>query len=32
MNGYELTKELRDAFYVQPILMVTAKDQQEDME
>lgn len=32
MNGYELTKELRDAFYVQPILMVTAKDQLEDME
>ncbi len=32
INGYELTKELRDASYVQPILMVTAKDQLEDME
>lgn len=32
MNGYELTKELRDTFYVQPILMITAKDQLEDME
>lgn len=32
INGYELTKELRDASYAQPILMVTAKDQLEDME
>lgn len=32
MDGYELTKELRDARYTLPILMVTAKDQIEDME
>lgn len=32
MNGYELTKELRSANYMMPILMVTAKDQMEDME
>ncbi|EGD48078.1 two component transcriptional regulator, winged helix family [Ruminiclostridium papyrosolvens DSM 2782] len=32
IDGYELTKELRDASYAQPILMVTAKDQLEDME
>lgn len=32
MNGYELTRELRAARYTLPILMVTAKDQMEDME
>lgn len=32
MDGYELTRELRDARYTLPILMVTAKDQIEDME
>ncbi|MCR5335022.1 MAG: response regulator transcription factor [Synergistes sp.] len=32
MNGYELTKLLRDAHYQLPILMITAKDQMEDME
>lgn len=32
MDGYELTKELRDARYNIPILMVTAKDKMEDME
>jgi len=32
MNGYELTKQLRDAAYTLPILMITAKDQMEDME
>lgn len=32
MNGYELTKALRDANYDLPILMVTAKDQFEDMQ
>lgn len=32
MNGYELTKELRYANYNMPILMVTAKDQIDDME
>lgn len=32
MDGYELTRELRDARYTIPILMVTAKDQIEDME
>lgn len=32
MNGYELTKELRDAAYTTPVLMITAKDQIEDME
>ncbi|MPM04839.1 Heme response regulator HssR [bioreactor metagenome] len=31
-NGYELVKELRNASYMLPILMVTAKDQMEDME
>lgn len=32
MNGYELTKALRLASYQLPILMITAKDQLEDME
>ena len=32
MNGYELTKQLRDAAYTLPILMITARDQMEDME
>jgi len=32
MDGYELTKTLRDAKYELPILMVTAKDQFEDMQ
>lgn len=32
MNGYELTQELRKAAYSLPILMVTAKDQMDDME
>ena len=32
MDGYELTKALRDAKYDMPILMVTAKDQFEDMQ
>lgn len=32
MNGYELTKQLRDAGYTLPILMVTAKEQIKDME
>ena len=32
MDGYTLTKVLRDANYLFPILMVTAKDQLEDME
>lgn len=32
INGYELTQELRKAAYSLPILMVTAKDQMEDME
>lgn len=32
MDGYELTKELRDAKYDLPILMVTAKDQFDDMQ
>jgi len=32
MDGYELTKELRDAAYTIPILMITAKNQMEDME
>ena len=32
MDGYSLTKELREARYEMPILMVTAKDQIEDME
>lgn len=30
MNGYELTKQLRDSNYMLPILMVTAKQLQED--
>ena len=32
MDGYVLTKELRDASYRLPILMITAKDQMEDLE
>lgn len=32
MDGYELTKALRDADYNLPILMVTAKDQFDDMQ
>lgn len=32
MNGYELTKALRDAKYELPILIVTAKDQFADMQ
>lgn len=32
MNGYELTKSLRDANYELPILMVTAKEQFADMQ
>lgn len=32
MNGYQLVKELRDASYTIPILMITAKNQFEDME
>ena len=32
MDGYQLAKELRDAAYTIPILMVTAKNQIEDME
>jgi DNA-binding response OmpR family regulator len=32
MNGYELTKALRDSTIKTPILMITAKDQIEDME
>lgn len=32
MNGYELTKTLRDAKFDMPILMVTAKDQFDDMQ
>ena len=32
MDGYELIRELRDADYTLPVLMVTAKDQIEDME
>ena len=32
MNGYQLSKELRDAEYTIPILMITAKNQFEDME
>ncbi len=31
LNGYELTVSLRDAGYTLPILMVTAKDQFDDM-
>ena len=32
MDGYELVRELRDAAYTIPILMITAKNQIEDME
>ena len=32
MDGYELTRSLRDADYDLPILMVTAKDQFDDMQ
>ncbi len=32
MNGYELTKTLRNASFTLPILMVTAKEQMEDLE
>lgn len=32
MDGYQLAKELRDAAFTIPILMVTAKNQIEDME
>lgn len=32
MDGYELTRSLRDADYGLPILMVTAKDQFDDMQ
>lgn len=32
MDGYELTESLRDARYPLPILMVTAKDQFDDMQ
>lgn len=32
MDGYELTRSLRDAGYNLPILMVTAKDQFDDMQ
>lgn len=32
MDGYELTKTLRDARHEMPILMVTAKDQFEDLQ
>ena len=32
MDGYQLTKELRNAAYTIPILMVTAKNQMDDME
>lgn len=32
MDGYQLTKELRSAAYTLPILMITAKNQMEDME
>lgn len=32
MDGYQLTKELRDAAYKVPILMITAKNSLEDME
>lgn len=32
MDGYQLAKELRDAAYTIPILMITAKNQFEDME
>ena len=32
MDGYQLTKELRSVAYTLPILMITAKNQMEDME
>ncbi len=32
MDGYQLARELRDAAYTIPILMITAKNQIEDME
>ena len=32
MDGYELTQALRDAGYTLPVLMVTAKDQFDDMQ
>lgn len=32
MDGYELTKSLRDAKYDLPVLMVTAKDRFDDMQ
>lgn len=32
MDGYQLTRELRNAAYTIPILMVTAKNQMDDME
>ena len=32
IDGYELTKTLRSANYTMPILMITAKNQIEDME
>ena len=32
MDGYQLTKELRSSAYTLPILMITAKNQLEDME
>jgi DNA-binding response OmpR family regulator len=32
MDGYQLTRELRDAAYTVPILMITAKNSLEDME
>jgi DNA-binding response OmpR family regulator len=32
MDGLELTKAIRDAKYVMPILIITAKDQMEDLE
>jgi DNA-binding response OmpR family regulator len=32
MDGYKLTRELRNAAYTIPILMVTAKNQMDDME
>ena len=32
MDGYELTKLLRNTRYYLPVLMITAKDQLEDME
>ena len=32
VDGYELTKLLRDSRFTLPILMITAKNQMEDME